>query len=743
MTLGVDGGMLKHYECGRYDDAIELCNSKFSDETRPFALSKILFHCYYRQAVEHERLSRCEDAIQCLDKARDLLDFSPESREWLVDAYNRIGLDLYSKSQRERARLVFERVQALGTGNKRISDSLFACYMTLGRENSGNNLDEAIKCFTLAHQLQPASEEARNALMIENFCKGEKLIIAGDIAGAAAAIEISFSIAPSNQRVIDYLVLCRWLAGMAQAKAQDYGGATAHFLKMLKTGPDFSCAQLIRGMVGIGDRLYADKSYGPSATYYGYAASITFLEKSTPLFTVLNIYQQFALSSYASDQYQEFIDFCTRKLLVTSHDPDMSFALFAVCSLVGRSIQDTGYSEQGVPFFELAAKLQPNDIGALFQLGFLLKLCNKLVEANAIFMKILSMQPAEGGAQVHGAHTTLLIDGRAKAIEVCRDVINKVGSAPIAKQSLATIMQLDTQRDFAYFPKHVNSMFGPLWRVNIVSKAAPKVLFYGPCQVYGIMKTLIHMIGDDRKIDARYISPFREHFPRIEIERFTKLADAVVYQKQLSASISDDRKDDSGLLVQEIRSSSLPITYAACDIRSLWPIMINGTTVDASNHVKTLLKSPRHIAEILSDYDRGQIDFSYEKRHRNAMSIIKFTDEHADIKMHDFIVDNIKKSRIFLTNTLLSKNMLIEMARQLCIILHENDVISFRPPASMDMFNDWPDDAIHMGDTLPIDMTSYEHFQFQWLDRERVAASREYYHNILIVAKAILSMPKH
>ncbi len=126
---------------------------------------------------------------------------------------------------------------------------------------------------------------------------------------------------------------------------------------------------------------------------------------------------------------------------------------------------------------------------------------------------------------------------------------------------------------------------------------------------------------------------------------------------------------------------SIPYVYNT----SFWPLIvgIKGDTTDdwsALDNYKhvientdildNLIKLGHSKDTILNLYDNNEINFNYDIRHRVNMNILKNKEETIDIKMHDFINDNLKTKRLFLYHSHPTSSVFIHMANQILNILN-------------------------------------------------------------------------
>lgn len=73
--------------------------------------------------------------------------------------------------------------------------------------------------------------------------------------------------------------------------------------------------------------------------------------------------------------------------------------------------------------------------------------------------------------------------------------------------------------------------------------------------------------------------------------------------------------------------------------------------------------------DILRLFDNNQIDFKFDQRYREVMTAIKDKEIDLDIKVHDYILDNMSKKKLFMYCTHPTSPLFVHVANQILTIL--------------------------------------------------------------------------
>lgn len=221
----------------------------------------------------------------------------------------------------------------------------------------------------------------------------------------------------------------------------------------------------------------------------------------------------------------------------------------------------------------------------------------------------------------------------------------------------------------------------------------PNIVFYSNCQAHGIKYFLVkalshrhqHYDGEEKR---------SEHFNFHHIENYSLIknqgdipvdilatADVFIYQPI-------DRKHGKYSTNQNIEQNimtHLPVTCIRISFpyiyhSSLW-ILIPPAYADAmigdygsgeyinSAPIKKLKISGNSLETVLDMYSRGQIDFEYNERFNQSIAVLREKEKHCDVKVAQFIEENIRKQKLFLTQNHPTSCIFIHCVNQILHIL--------------------------------------------------------------------------
>ena len=83
------------------------------------------------------------------------------------------------------------------------------------------------------------------------------------------------------------------------------------------------------------------------------------------------------------------------------------------------------------------------------------------------------------------------------------------------------------------------------------------------------------------------------------------------------------------------------------------------------------------LEETLAKFKNLEIDFNFQKRFENTMNILKIREQTTDIKVHQYILDNFKKKKLFISEPHPTIHIYYHCTIQLFKLLNLNNDISF------------------------------------------------------------------
>lgn len=102
---------------------------------------------------------------------------------------------------------------------------------------------------------------------------------------------------------------------------------------------------------------------------------------------------------------------------------------------------------------------------------------------------------------------------------------------------------------------------------------------------------------------------------------------------------------------------------------ALWPLFEDSGNIYGKESIIALIDNGLSLKKIISIFCSGEIDFQFEKRFARSINILRSKESATDIKIVDFIVDNLKKEKLFLTHNHQTSSVYIHCVNQILHIL--------------------------------------------------------------------------
>jgi hypothetical protein len=211
------------------------------------------------------------------------------------------------------------------------------------------------------------------------------------------------------------------------------------------------------------------------------------------------------------------------------------------------------------------------------------------------------------------------------------------------------------------------------------------VFVYGTCQGGAIAKFLKESddFNDNYNITEEVLSymMINENTPNWSDDNDNlKTADLLLYQPVNDSYGKNSTNYVKSLLKNGCVTISMPYVYNTAtfpilivmkrDVSDEWHnnkgdrrVFLNHEVIDA------LIASGLRRNNILSLYDHNKIDFKFDLRFRDGMAITKAKEENLNVKVHDFIIDNISKQKLFMYCSHPTSALFSHMANQILSIL--------------------------------------------------------------------------
>jgi hypothetical protein len=258
-----------------------------------------------------------------------------------------------------------------------------------------------------------------------------------------------------------------------------------------------------------------------------------------------------------------------------------------------------------------------------------------------------------------------------------------------------------------------------------------KLVIYSNCQGQGLRWFLKHSDCHMLNITSCHllynykILKFKEKIP-IQI---LKNADVFIYQPihKRHGIYSTDLDIENNILSHlptHCKQISFPYIYNS----ALWPVIrpceIDGFTGEFSNMNEYLNQKPIHqlidegcsIDMVLQLYEEQKINFNFEERHTECMTLLRHKELTCDVKIADYIDSNIHSRKLFLTQNHPTTCMFVHCTNQ---ILHMLDCkVQFD-------YNRYPENVIKLAGLCKHSMYDIKFWNFTY----EVADNKDEYKN--------------
>ena len=263
-----------------------------------------------------------------------------------------------------------------------------------------------------------------------------------------------------------------------------------------------------------------------------------------------------------------------------------------------------------------------------------------------------------------------------------------------------------------------------------------KVLTYGTCQGGAIAKFLNQSKEFIEKYEivatVRYYEYLFAHKHFIRDGAYLPLIkdiDLLIYQP-ITNGLPDDLTENLLLLLKpDAISISIPYVYST----SLWPFVftlkrdvtdrhenLDGDTFVRINvdSIDFLLKNGFDKKTILELFDNNQIDYFYEIRHRTEMNILANKEKSIDIKVHDYIKENLKDKRLFMYSSHPTSHLFVHMTNQILAKLNIEPIV-----------DNFTMDFADISSPIPIAFptSAIDYFKFNFTTKEEEIIGNNYY----------------
>jgi hypothetical protein len=207
--------------------------------------------------------------------------------------------------------------------------------------------------------------------------------------------------------------------------------------------------------------------------------------------------------------------------------------------------------------------------------------------------------------------------------------------------------------------------------------SVPNIVLYANCQSKGIKVLLSQIVDANYEEIANYVYIKEKLDLPIEI---LKSADIFIYQPLATKHgiYSTDMSIENSIctyLSPHCKKISFPYMYNS----GLWPFLPSTDNyIDEFCAIRDLKSKGYTVEQVLKLFDEDKIKFNYEERFQKCMNIMKEKEEKCDVKVTQFIEENITTMKMFLTQNHPSTNLFIHCINQILRLMNIENVIHHR-----------------------------------------------------------------
>jgi len=206
-------------------------------------------------------------------------------------------------------------------------------------------------------------------------------------------------------------------------------------------------------------------------------------------------------------------------------------------------------------------------------------------------------------------------------------------------------------------------------------------LFVGNCQAIGIMKFLINCPEFNQIYDCKFYANW-EMIENKDILPINELrnCDLFIYQplKKVFGCYSTDPTID-GSLGSLVKNSAIRISFPYVYNTAFWPIYethtleqrqrLNLIGWQGTYVIDKMFNDGMSEKDIIYSYDNNLINWDFENRFEQTFNILKEKEKITDLKITNYISDNLSKKRLFLTQQHPTSHIFIELSNNILDII--------------------------------------------------------------------------
>lgn len=253
------------------------------------------------------------------------------------------------------------------------------------------------------------------------------------------------------------------------------------------------------------------------------------------------------------------------------------------------------------------------------------------------------------------------------------------------------------------------------------------IFVYANCQGRAYEEIFPSII--EREVNVSRIENFRaaENMDQYknQIDFSVPKADIIIYQpiERKNHYFSPLRKLERRVLRRSRRGATiLTMPYIYCG--ALWPMFEEGNKVVNAEAISCLIDQGATRSDLIEQYTNGNIDFFYARRLERTLSILRQKERGCDIKIADYIENNIHLRPLFLTQNHPTTEVFLRLIQQLLVLIGEDCPGNISKIEAK--IQNAPANVLDLPSYWPIDHTSLQHYRFAYRDRPDEGSAAHY-----------------
>lgn len=264
-------------------------------------------------------------------------------------------------------------------------------------------------------------------------------------------------------------------------------------------------------------------------------------------------------------------------------------------------------------------------------------------------------------------------------------------------------------------------------------------IMFGNCALSGVRDFLKYSTFYDKYEFHQYFNWELIQSDELKIPiQIIKQADLVIYQplSDVEGCYSTNKSNPNSFF-NLLKPDCITISLPRIHNNALFPIFFKKrNAIDIYGKINNTVNS---IEEVVYLYDNNKIDFDFENRLKRNYEISLSKETDCDIKIADFIYNNIGKQKLFLTHDHPSTVTINEITKHLCDILDiEYD---FTTVSNLgENIIGYEDSVYHRkNNQYPISRYAIDHYNFEYIKTED--ADADSFYRKMTVLSYIYSQP--